>query len=111
MRLEDAEVGVAEADLQRGADDYRRARGAEAYSRVTPYAAAEVGRVRCTCVAATERSQIQSSRLSVLRGMYLGTQYTAVSPANTVGNPSAVRVLVMPQLGPTTKPAGQMAGE
>jgi hypothetical protein len=49
--------------------------------------------------------------MSVVHVKPLGTQYTAVSPDAIAGKPSSVRVLVMPQLGPTTKPWGQMAGE
>jgi hypothetical protein len=53
----------------------------------------------------------RKSDVSVVQVNPIGTQYTAVSPGAMAGKPSAVRVLVMPQLGPTTKPRGQMAGE
>lgn len=53
----------------------------------------------------------RKSVTSVVQVSPIGTQYTAVSPGAMAGNPSAVRVLVIPQLGPTTKPRGQMAGE
>jgi hypothetical protein len=53
----------------------------------------------------------RKSVMSVVQVKPLGTQYTAISPGAMVGNPSSVLVLLMPQLGPTTKPSGQMAGE
>jgi hypothetical protein len=46
----------------------------------------------------------RKSVMSVVQVKPLGTQYTAVSPGPMVGNPSSVLVLLIPQLGPTTKP-------
>ena len=53
----------------------------------------------------------RKSVISVVQVNPTGTQYAAVSPGAMAGNPSSVLVLVTPQLGPTTKPRGQMAGE
>lgn len=64
-------------------------------------------------VAARAKPQTppRKSVTSVVQVNPTGTQYATVSPGAMAGNPSSVRVLVMPQLGPTTKPRGQMAGE
>lgn len=53
----------------------------------------------------------RKSVVSVVHDMPAGTQYATFSPGLTAGNPSCVLVFVTPQLGPTAKPLGHMAGE
>lgn len=53
----------------------------------------------------------RKSVVSVVHDIPAGTQYATFSPGLTAGNPSCVLVFVTPQLGPTAKPLGHMAGE